>query len=257
MSQVANNADDYAVPRVGIFFPAHNQTPNDGNLTGQCVTLVKWFMGEMSSVPNPFSARGDARYVGDTLVAQGHADLVPNGQQKRGDIVVYKYGVYGHIGVLLSNNRFFQENANVAGAKPRTLADGTVVYSSTIVPLYSSLGGAAPTFYRLKTYKEKGGDMALVQTEDEAAELIRGVFKREPTKDEINSMIGRDFKERIIYLRTSEAGQTVQAKVDNFDTMAVQNSQLMDENKQLKEQLSNGSGTYTPVTEQLYTKKAK
>jgi len=152
--QVAVNADEYANPRVNIFFTANNQTPNDGNLTGQCVTLVKWFMAEMSDVPNPFAGRGHARYLGGNLVAQGLADQVPAGQQKRGDVVCYEYGEYGHTGILLSGNRFFQQNANAPGTQRRVLADGTVVYSSSIVSLYASLGGVAPKFYRLKTYKE-------------------------------------------------------------------------------------------------------
>src|SRR5437868_1240594 len=137
---VAINADEYAAPRQNIFFPANGQTPADGDLTGQCVTLVKWFMQEMASVLNPFAARGDARYVGDNLVAQGHAIAIPAGQQQRGDIVVYKYGQYGHIAVLLSGGRIFQENAAGNGAQRRVLSDGTVVWSSTIVPMNPSLG---------------------------------------------------------------------------------------------------------------------
>jgi hypothetical protein len=162
---VAIDADAYAATRVGIFFPANNQTGADGNLTGQCVTLAKWFMAEMANVPNPFAARGDARNVGINLVAQGLADEVPAGQQREGDLVVYEYGEYGHIGVLLSGNRLFQENANVAGATKKVLSDGTVVYSSTIVPVYPSLGGVAAKYYRLKSYA--GGSMAKFTKEQE------------------------------------------------------------------------------------------
>ena len=157
---VAANADDYTNGRVGIFFPANNSTSADGNLTGQCVTLDKWFFAEMcDGFPSPFAARGDARYVGINLVAQGLATEIPAGQQQRGDVVCYEYGQYGHTGILLSGNRLFQENANVAGATRKVLSDGTVVYSSTIVTLYPSLGGVAPKFYRLKNYSE-GGSMA-------------------------------------------------------------------------------------------------
>lgn len=161
MPRIAANADVYAASRVGIFFPANNNTPADGNLTGQCVTLEKWFSAEMADVPNPFAARGDARYVGINLVAQGLARAVPAGQQKRGDLVVYEYGQYGHIGVLLSGGRLFQQNANTAGAQRRVLADGTVVYSSTIVPVYSSLGGVAPKYYRLNSYTEEEQDVII------------------------------------------------------------------------------------------------
>lgn len=188
---VNNNADDYAAARQGIFFPANNSTPNDGNLTGQCVTLVKWFFAEMcTNFPNPFAARGDARYVGKNLVAQGLAVQIPAGQQKRGDVVCYEYGTYGHIGILLSGNRLFNENAQVAGATKRVLSDGTVVWSSTIVNLFASLGGVAPTFYRLNSYNEIGEDMPIPNTDDyyqryrKAMIYIRG---RDMTRDEFNT----------------------------------------------------------------------
>lgn len=156
---VANNADDYTVGRLNIFFPANNQTPQDGNLTGQCVTLVKWFMAEMANVPAPFNARGHARQFAHTLVDQGHAVEVGADQARRGDIVTYEYGLYGHTGILLSGGRLFQQNVNTNGVQ-RKVVDGEVVYASSIVPIYGSLGGVKPRFYRLKTYVEGGDPMA-------------------------------------------------------------------------------------------------
>lgn len=159
---------DYANAHVGHFFTANGNPPSsaDGDLTGQCVTLDKWIMQNFSTVPNPFAARGDARYLGINLVNQGLADLIPAGQQKEGDLVCYEYGQYGHTGAYLDGNQLFQQNANTAGATKRVLADGTVVYSATIVTLYSSLGGVAPKFYRLKSFN--GGNN---MTHDQAAEL--------------------------------------------------------------------------------------
>lgn len=161
--------EEYAQSQVGNFLPADSGPPAssaDGDLTGQCVTLNKWVYSIFTTIPNPFAGRGNARDLGINLVKQGLADAIPAGQQKPGDTVCYEYGQYGHTGTLLSGNRFFQQNANVSGAKRRVLADGTVVYSATIVPLYSSLGGVAPKFYRLKSFKE-GNAM----TKDQAAEL--------------------------------------------------------------------------------------
>jgi hypothetical protein len=156
---LANNADDYTSGRIGIFFPASSTpwpgTGNDGDLTGQCVTLNKWFLAEMTDVPAPFSARGHARYFGDTLVSQGHAIEVSAANARRGDFVIWQYGQYGHIAVLLSNGRIFQQNALVTGAASKIVA-GSRVYASTVVKMYPILGGVAPRFYRIKTYKEKG-----------------------------------------------------------------------------------------------------
>ena len=63
------NADEYAAKRLGIFFPgSSNGTMDDGDLTGQCVSLVKWFGAEMCQLPNPGAARGNAKDFGNTLV---------------------------------------------------------------------------------------------------------------------------------------------------------------------------------------------
>lgn len=156
MPRVAVNADAYAATRIGIFFPAHNQTPLDGNLTGQCVTLNKWFMAEMTEVPNPFAARGDARYVGKRLVAEGHAIEVGYDQRQPGDFVVYEYGQYGHIGVLLSGDRIFEQNVNVGGVA-RKLVDGAYVYASRVGSLNESWRPVKPNIYRIKSYA--GGGM--------------------------------------------------------------------------------------------------
>lgn len=153
---VSLNADDYTTGRINIFFPAHNNTPLDGNLTGQCVTLLKWFFAEMTSIPSPFSARGHARYVGKTLVAQGHAVEVPYDQRRRGDIVCYEYGEYGHISLILSGGRVFEQNVNLGGVA-RKVVDGAMVYASRIGGEGESWrSGKNPHIYRLKTYSEGG-----------------------------------------------------------------------------------------------------
>lgn len=148
---VAANADDYAAPRQNVFFPG--VVPS---LDGQCVSLVKAFLQDMTSVPNPQSARGDARYMGHTLVNQGHATEVPYAERKRGDIIGYEYGVYGHIGVVLSGNRTFEENVNWPGVASK-IVDGDRVYASRI----GSLGEGwrhDQHIYRIKSYSE-GGNM--------------------------------------------------------------------------------------------------
>lgn len=159
---VAANADDYANARIGIFFTANNETPDDGNLTGQCVTLVKWFMSEMSEVPRPFAARGDARYVGKTLVAQGHADEVPYAARQAGDIICMEYGTYGHIYVQLENGRIFEQNVSWPGVASR-LVDGSRVYASRIGSDSESWRHDLHA-YRLKTYS--GGDIPMFNEGD-------------------------------------------------------------------------------------------
>lgn len=146
---VAQNADAWAVPRVGWFFPG--VVPS---LDGQCVSLTKWFLQDMTLVPNPQAARGDARYVGKTLVAQGHAVEVNWAERRRGDIICYEYGQYGHIAQQLSGGQVFEENVNMPGTT-RQWVDGAWVYSARIgYENESWRQGKNPHIYRVKTYYE-------------------------------------------------------------------------------------------------------
>lgn len=151
------NADDYAAARQNVFFTANNQTPADGNLTGQCVTLLKWFFQDMcTGFPVPFMARGNAKDVGKTLVSQGLAFEVPYGERSRGDVVCYEYGIYGHIASQLSGGRVFEQNVNWSGVA-RKVVDGEVVYASRIGSENEAWrSGKNPHVYRLKSYKEGG-----------------------------------------------------------------------------------------------------
>lgn len=189
--------EEYAQACVGNFLPADSGPPAsaaDGNLTGQCVTLEKWVFATFTDIPNPFAARGDARYLGINLVKQGLAVLVPAGQQMPGDTVCYEYGTYGHTGTLLAGNRLFQQNANITGAKRRVLSDGTVVYSATIVPLYSSLGGVAPKFYRLNSFKE---NTAMIVTPANLKYLYLGIYAENVPDSKLatDSLVGKDYAE--------------------------------------------------------------
>ena len=100
---VNNNADDYANARLGIYFQGFPDY-----LTGQCVSIAKWFIGEMAGVPDWQAARGNARDFGDTLVRQGLATVVSDPQ--RGDLAVWKQdgGGLWHVGVVLSCGRVFE-----------------------------------------------------------------------------------------------------------------------------------------------------
>lgn len=156
---IASNADDYTLGRLNYFFPGI--VPS---LDGQCVSLVKWFMQEMSSVPSPQAARGDARYVGQTLVRQGHAIEVPYTQRRRGDIICYEYGTYGHIAVQLSGGRVFEQNVNIVGPASK-IVDGARVYASRIGSENESFRRDAHV-YRLKTYVEGGADYEMITKDD-------------------------------------------------------------------------------------------
>lgn len=213
MPQIVDNADVYATQRQNIFFPAHNNTPADGNLTGQCVTLVKWFMAEMSEVPNPFAARGHARSVGKTLVAQGHAVEVPYSDRRRGDIVTNEYGEYGHIYVQLSGGCVFEQNANFYPQVARRFVDGAWVYASRIGRDNESFRHDIHV-YRLKTYKEGSPNMPTLIDEEGVRILAVGVLNRpEPltTTPDLKNHIGGDALAKIKEFWYSPEGKAANA----------------------------------------------
>ena len=178
------NADDYAAHRLGMFFPgSSNGTMNDGDLTGQCVSLVKWFGAEMCNLPNPGAARGNAKDFGDTLVRQGLAYEVAPNQRQQGDLVVWPQdgGGYGHIGVLLSGDRVFEENVALPGSSTRVVA-GNRVYSSRIDPLYANWRRGGARFYRMRNYV---GNRPAV-SDEQIRQVYREVLEREADEGGIN-----------------------------------------------------------------------
>lgn len=229
---VAANADDYAAPRQNIFFTAHNNTPADGNLTGQCVTLVKWFMAEMSAVPDPFAARGDARYVGQTLVRQGHAVEVPFADRRRGDIITNEYGTFGHIYVQLSGGRVFEENVNMPGVASK-IVDGARVYASRI-------GSETESFrryvhiYRLKSYNESGGTMERVDRGG-LETIWKGFLDRAPTAAEYANFVGKTWDSVLFTAYTSpEYKNRYAGLVNNYNTVTYEVPKLQQRIKELE-----------------------
>lgn len=183
---VANNADDYAATRQNIFFPG--VIPD---LDGQCVSLVKWFLQEMTSVPNPQAARGDARYVGQTLVAQGHAVEVPYSERRRGDIVGYEFGTYGHIAVQLSGGRVFEENVNMGGVQSKVVAGSTVYASRIGSEAEPWRANKNPHIYRIKSYNEEGEHMAVITIENQVA-ISEGTQGTQPQNAEDTQFINKE-----------------------------------------------------------------
>ena len=178
------NADDYAAKRLGIFFPgSSNGTMNDGDLTGQCVSLVKWFGAEMCGLPNPGAARGNAKDFGNTLVNQGLAYEVAADQRAQGDIVVWQQdgGGYGHIGVLLSGDRVFEQNVALPGSSTRVVA-GNTVYSSRIDPFHANWRRGGARVYRMRNYV---GNRPSV-SDEQIRQAYREVLEREADDGGIN-----------------------------------------------------------------------
>lgn len=190
-------ADDYAGPRQNIWFTANNATPADGNLTGQCVTLVKWFFNDMiPGFPNPFAARGNARDMGHNLVAQGLATEVPFNERRRGDVICYEYGTYGHTGIQLSGGRVFESNVNWPGVATKLDSTGDRVYASRIGSEAEAWRvGKNAHVYRLKGYNE-GEVMATIQRGDVDA-IWATFFPKPPKEEDYAYAVGKTWEEYI------------------------------------------------------------
>lgn len=93
----------------------HKVNAKCGIYNGQCVSLIKALL-EFLGAPDPYSARGNAKDVGDTLLRQNIAE------KGRGWLTVcvnrtmgYIGGVYyGHIWIDLQNTANYEQNGNRA-----------------------------------------------------------------------------------------------------------------------------------------------
>jgi CHAP domain len=229
------NTDDYAARRLGMFFPGSSDgTMNDGDLTGQCVSLVKWFGAEMCNLPNPGAARGNAKDFGNTLVNQGLAYEVPPNQRQQGDLVVWPQdgGGYGHIGVLLSGDRVFEQNVALPGSSARVVA-GNTVYSSRIDPFHANWRRGGVRVYRMRNYV---GNRPSV-SDDQIRQVYREVLEREAdegginhyrqqaaegwTIDQIRSDLMNSNERRALEANKAQAAQAAVAQKDTETTAAI------------------------------------
>lgn len=208
----------------------------NGHAVHNCVSLVKWFIGEMCGVSDWQAARGHAKDFGDTLVRQGLARVVQS--PIRGDLAVYKGGEFGHIGVVLSGNRLFEENANLVGT-PSTIIDGQRVYASRISPLYASWRGQA-TFYRLNGYIEVNNNQGdnMVTTKEQLDSLYLAVLHRQRGSGEGEDVyLGKDsgFVFNDLY-RSSERSIRLEQENNNILNLTKSNTEL---SNKIKEQSDN------------------
>lgn len=189
-----NNAYDYASERVDVFFEVIPYS-----LTGQCVSLVKHYLGNMCRIADWQAARGHAKDYGDTLVRQGHAHVVPSSRRGRGDLVVWKEdgGGYGHIGVLVGVDEVFEANVGLAGTRSKNV-EGNIVYASRIDPLTASWRKGNPIYYRMRGYKEvtntdgspSRGNMADKLNKTAWQQLAHGILGRNGLSGRTNALDG-------------------------------------------------------------------
>lgn len=137
--------------------------PGYPSLNGQCVTLTKALM-EFLGVPNPYAARGDAIYAGDTYIRQGI------GTAGKGWLTIvvnrdmgYIGGVhYGHIWIDLQNEANYEAN----GARALYTTKNTRPISQ------------GQQFVNFDKWVTEGSDMAEKITPDTSKILQHGIIAR-------------------------------------------------------------------------------
>lgn len=219
----------------------------DGVYRYQCVDLIKRYLDQCYGIKPGAWGNAIDYWTNTRPEILAKFDRIKTTDVKRGDIVVIDVPTntnIEHIGIATGyTTPYYYEVLEQNGVGGGDGLNGNAIRKYTRSK--SKIIGVL---------RPKEEDMT-VKTQDEAAEIVRGVFKREPSAGEINDMMGRYWKERIVYLRTSKAGATVQAKVDGYDRLANENKVLQARIAELEKQLAASSGTYEPVTEQLYRKK--
>ena len=149
--------------------------PKAGDLNGQCVTLIKALL-EFLGVPNPYTARGNAKDVGDTLLRQG---IATNSRGWLTVVVNRSMGTvrgvtYGHIWLDLAGEANYEQNgarALLTTKNTRPLSQGQqfvsldkwikkeekreMVTLTGLDVIYRFLLGQAPSAYGKKHYLGK------------------------------------------------------------------------------------------------------
>ena len=249
-------ARNWAEKNKNRFFTCDGNTSKSGYLDGQCVSLVKWFLNDNCAVKDPFSARGHAKDVGDTLVSQGYAYKV--GSLIEGDIVVWKKdaGNYGHIAVYIGNNQVFESNAGVAGA-PSKYVNGSIVYGATINALNASWRKGGADYYRVRSYKwlaqavnnsnnnNQGGTMD--KTTLEVARILsytilgrknalKGADDTDIKKNHLNHVLSNAYIRELFY--STEATSSRNNAQKNLDNLNAKIKSLETEKKNLNSALA-------------------
>jgi hypothetical protein len=83
-----------------------------GNWCSECVTLEKHFLNGMTTVPNPFAARGNGKDVASILISRGEAKKITTPQA--GAVISYpatSSNPYGHVAVAISATQLVEQSS--------------------------------------------------------------------------------------------------------------------------------------------------
>lgn len=85
---------------------------SNSDFDGQCVALIKNFYEVMTTVPNPFGARGNGKDVAGILISQGYGKAV--GAPQAGTVISYpatSTNPYGHVALAISSTEMVEQNS--------------------------------------------------------------------------------------------------------------------------------------------------
>lgn len=205
-----------------------------GIYNGQCVSLIKALL-EYVGAPNPYAARGNAKDVGDTLLAQNIAE---SGKGQITVVVNRTMGniggvTYGHIWVDIAGVANYEQNGAVAlhtTKNTRPLSQGQ-------------------QFVNLDKWLQKENDMKIDRTLSIKLNRIAWYMGgNRPTEAEIKRYVGKDMGTVLSQIREEAQFNKQKTAIANYDAVVAENAKL-------KKQIADGgTGEFVPVGN-LYRKK--
>lgn len=180
-------------------------TSKGGNIPNECLDNVRRGYG----ISNKYGSAWEAWEH-----TEQHLDPVPDNLDVP---IYYSYtttidGVtqnFGHINIHLKNGTVWSDGNIYASIED---------YTSKKLPKFVGWGESVNDVKVIK-----GENMeATINNTDDAAEFIRWGFKREPLPNEVQDLIGRTWHDACVSYRTSEAGVTVAAEVNNYANLQAQ-----------------------------------
>lgn len=180
--------------------------PWNENLTGQCVSLVQQYIGNV--LGQPMKPRGNARDWDETYVAEGLGKIVKGLQC--GDLIVYNppyASKYGHIAIYIGDNKIYDQNNfghdnGCAGEYP-LMKNGVYIRPNVKLPIEEVLTNVDITQMANDVIAGKYGNgderrhklgNLYNEVQNKVNEILKGNNKNNNNSDEILELVRRTLR---------------------------------------------------------------
>lgn len=182
---------------------------SNAQFNGQCVALIKNFYNTMTTVPNPFGARGNGKDVAASIINQGFAKRLSAPQA--GAVISYPgtaNNPYGHVALAISSTEMVEQNS-------AWLPNNGLNPNGTYKPRVCAIRGGYTTIALPQGYYEDQINNGTVSTAFGGTYKCNVASLNIRTAPSVNGALARNAKgENLVYT----AGMTV--KLDNWCKIA-------------------------------------